>query len=193
MTKVRFLVFTCIIAAVSLTGCAKPPVEEMDAATAAVSRAENDPDVINYASSALSRARESLAQMQAAADAKRYDEAKRLAADAQTLAEKALNDGKAAVQRVKSEADNAVRAMQDSIVETERLLNGASRSRPAGVNIDQLEKDFENARGTASEAVEAQSGNRYSEAIEKSQTVRSALSSITSRLSQTVISASRKK
>ncbi|MDR1148233.1 MAG: DUF4398 domain-containing protein [Spirochaetaceae bacterium] len=193
MLNLRFLLVTLFIAAVSLTGCAKPPTEEMNNAIAAVSRAENDPDVVNYAAPSLARARETLAQMQAEADAKRYDAAKRLAADAQALAEKAVDDGRAAVARAREESENAIRLMQNSLSETEQVLTDASRSKPAGVNLPQLEQDFEDARGIASQAVAAQSGNRYSEAVDKSQTVRAALSSITSRLSQSVISVSRKK
>jgi hypothetical protein len=192
MVKLQYIFLTLALAAV-MSGCAKPPVEEMNNAIAAVSRAENDPDVVNYAANALARAREALSQMQTEAEAKRYDTAKRLAADAQTLAEKALSDSRAAALRVREEADNAVRAMQNAIAETDQTLANARRSRPAGVNIDQLEQDFATARATADQAVIAQTESRYREAIEKSQTVRSSLSAITSSLSQTVIAASRKK
>ncbi|MDR2795118.1 MAG: DUF4398 domain-containing protein [Spirochaetaceae bacterium] len=189
--KYGFLAF--IVATALFTGCAKPPLEEMNNAVAAVNRAENDPDVVNYAANALARAREALTQMQAEADAKRYDNAKRLAADAQALAEKAVSDSRAAALRIRDEADSAIRAMQSSLSETEQTLNDARRSHPAGVNIDRLDQDFANARGTADQAVIAQTESRYREAIDKSQTVRAALSAITSSLSQTVIAASRKK
>jgi hypothetical protein len=188
--KYAFLVF---VAAAALLACAKPPVEEMNNAVAAVSRAENDPDVVNYATNALARAREALSQMQSEADTKRYDNAKRLAADAQSLAEKAISDSRTAAQRMREEADGAIRAMQSAISETEQTLNNARRSRPAGVNIARLDQDFANARAMAGEAVIAQTESRYREAIDKSQTVRSALSTITSSLSQTVIATSRKK
>jgi uncharacterized membrane protein YccC len=192
MIRVKYLFFV-FIAASLLTGCAKPPVEEMNNAIAAVSRAENDPDVVNYAANALARAREALSQMQTEADAKRYDNAKRFAADAQTLAEKAISDSRAAAQRIREEADNAIRSMQSAISETEQTLSNARRSRPAGVDINRLDQDFASARNTADQAVIAQTESRYREAIDKSQTVRSALSAITSSLSQTVISRSRKK
>jgi hypothetical protein len=158
-----------------------------------VSRAENDPDVVNYAANALARAREALSQMQSAADAKRYDEARRLAADVQALAEKALSDSRAAALRVREEADGAIRAMQNAINETDQTLTDARRSRPAGVNVNRLEEDFAKARATAEQAVLAQTESRYREAIEKSQNVRAALSAISSSLSQTVMGASRKK
>ncbi|MDR0383472.1 MAG: DUF4398 domain-containing protein [Spirochaetaceae bacterium] len=193
MIKLRFFLVVSVMVAVFFAGCAKPPIEEMNNAVAAVSRAENDPDVVAYAAQALSRAREALAQMQTEADAKRYESAKRLAAEAQSLAERAISDGQAAAARAKEDAENAIRAMQNAISETEQVLNNASRSPPAGVNIQALEKEFSDARGIANQATVAQNEGNYSEAFEKSQAVRSALSSINSRLSQAVISASRKK
>jgi hypothetical protein len=193
MIKLRYIFLMIFVAAASLSGCAKPPVEEMNNAIAAVSRAENDPDVVNYAANALARAREALSQMQAEADAKRYDTAKRLAADTQALAEKAMSDSRTAALRVREEADVAIRAMQSAIAETDQTLSNARRSNPAGVNVNNLEQDFANARATADQAVIAQTESRYREAIEKSQTVRASLSAISSSLSQTVIAASRKK
>jgi hypothetical protein len=193
MIKFQYALFIFVIAAASLIGCAKPPVEEMNNAIAAVSRAENDPDVVNYAANSLLRAREALAQMQGEADAKRYDAAKRLAGDAQTLAEKAISDSRAAALRVREEAETAVRAMQNALTETNQTLNDAHRSRPAGVNITQLDQDFAAARNDADQAVIAQAESRYREAVDTSQRVRAALSAITSSLSQAVISTSRKK
>jgi hypothetical protein len=193
MIRFRYVIFAFIIAAAGLISCAKPPVEEMNNAVAAVSRAENDPDVVNYAANSLLRAREALSQMQAEADAKRYDAARRLAGDAQTLAEKAISDSRAAVIRVKEEADNAIRVMQSALTETNQTLDNARRSHPAGVDIAQLDKDFSAAQNDAGQAVIAQTESRYRDAIDTSQRVRSALSAITSSLSQTVISTSRKK
>jgi uncharacterized membrane protein YccC len=193
MRKFRYVIFAAIIAAAALTSCAKPPIEEMDNAIAAVSRAENDPDVVNYAANSLLRAREALAQMQAEADAKRYDAARRLAGDAQTLAEKAISDSRAAVIRIKEEADNAVSVMQRALTETNQTLDNARSSRPAGVDIAQLDQDFSVAQNDAGQAVIAQTESRYRDAIDTSQRVRSALSAINSSLSQAVISTSRKK
>jgi hypothetical protein len=193
MLNSRFFLFAIAITSVMLIGCDKPPIEEMHSATVAVSRAENDPDVINYAASTLSQAREALAQMQAEADAKRYDEAKQLASEAESLAGKAIDDARLAVARAREASENAIRMMQNSISETEQVLGEAARSQPAGVDLPQLEQDFTAARGVATEAIEAQNGSRYNEAISKSQTVRAVLSSITTRLSQSVIAVSRKK
>ncbi|MDR2343151.1 MAG: DUF4398 domain-containing protein [Spirochaetaceae bacterium] len=193
MVRLKYGFLALVAGAALLAACAKPPVEEMNNAIAEVSRAENNPDVVNYAANALARAREALTQMQAEADAKRYDNAKRLAADAQSLAEKAISDSRTAALRIREEADSAVNAMRNAISETEQTLNNARRSRPAGVDINKLDRDFTDARGTAEQAAIAQAESRYREAIDKSQSVRSALSAITSSLSRTVMAASRKK
>jgi hypothetical protein len=193
MKKIRYLPVLFIVSVIFLAACAKPPVEEINNAIAAVSRAENDPDVTAYAANALARARESLAQMQTEVDAKRYDAAKRLAADAQSLAEKAISDGRTAAARIRDEAANAVTAAQSAVDETEQTLNGARRTPPRGLDMPALERDFNNARTTVDQALIAQNEKRYREAIDKSQSARSALSSITSRLSQTVMATSRKK
>jgi hypothetical protein len=131
--------------------------------------------------------------MQTEMKAQRYDAAKRLAAEAQALAEKAINDGSAVVVREREEAENAIYLMQGSISKTEQVLNDAIRSKPYGADLQRLEQDFADARTIASQAVEAQNEGRYDEAINKSQAVRATLSSITSSISQSVISISRKK
>jgi hypothetical protein len=82
-------------------GCAKPPTEEMDAASAAVTRAENDPDAVTYAGNSLARAREALNRMSVEADSKRYDAAKSFAAEAIAAADKAISDGRAGAARAK--------------------------------------------------------------------------------------------
>jgi hypothetical protein len=83
--------------------------------------------------------------------------------------------------------------MQSAISEMEDTLNKARRARPKGVDINQLDADFSNARLLAAEAVAAQTAGRYREAIEISRNVRSALSTITASLSQSARAASRKK
>jgi hypothetical protein len=193
MKQLRYLPVVFIISLVLLASCAKPPVEEMNNAIAAVSRAENDPDVTTYAANSLARARDALGSMQSEADAKRYDAAKRLAADAQSLAEKAISDSRAAANRARDEAASAVSAAQSALTETERTLTDARRSPPRGVDLAALNGDLTSAKNTVDQAVFAQGEKRYRDAIDTSQRARSLLSSITSRLSQGVMATSRKK
>ncbi|MDR0539601.1 MAG: DUF4398 domain-containing protein, partial [Spirochaetaceae bacterium] len=146
-----FGVLTAVMA-MFFIACAKPPVQEMSDAQAAVARAENDPDVIAYSANTLSRAKEALNNMQTEADAKRYDAAKNFANDAQNLAEKAIADAKNAVGRQKDEAANAINVMNNALTATEDLLQGARSSGGQGLDINSLDRDFTEARTTAQEA-----------------------------------------
>ena len=68
-----------IILALALSGilsCAKPPRAEMDAATAALTKAETDSDTRAYAPDSLARARDLVTRMQAEVTAKKYGPAK---------------------------------------------------------------------------------------------------------------------
>jgi hypothetical protein len=189
------LLAALIAAAVALIfeSCAKPPVEEMTRATEAVARAENDPDVIAHAASTLARAREALINMQTEADAKRYDEAKRYAADAQQFAEKAIADAKNSIARQKEDAANAINAMNNALASTDELLQNAHASDGRGLDLPRLDSDFAAARTTAESATTANNEARYREAIDRSQEARSALSAISTEISQAVIAVNRKK
>ncbi|MDR2619091.1 MAG: hypothetical protein LBC62_09500, partial [Treponema sp.] len=79
-----------------LGGCAKPPTEEMEAATEALIRAENDPDAVAFGETSLNRARDAIFRMRQEANAKRYDAAKSYAVEAVSAAGKAVIDGRAA-------------------------------------------------------------------------------------------------
>ncbi|MDR2602803.1 MAG: DUF4398 domain-containing protein [Spirochaetaceae bacterium] len=187
------LIITAIIAFAFFASCAKPPVEEMNNAIAAVARAENDPDVMAYAVNSLARAREALSNMQTEADAKRYEQAKKFALDAENLAERAIADAKNFIGRQKDEAASALSLMKEALVTTEDTLQNAHASGGKGLDLPRLDNDFASARQTAGQAEMANEESRYGEAIEHSQNARSALSLITSEISQAAISANRKK
>jgi hypothetical protein len=181
------------VLAAACIGCAKPPVEDMDNATAAVARAENDPDVVMYAQSALGRARETLNTMRSEAEAKRYDEARRLAADVAALAEKAILDGRGAAVRARDEAANAIAVMESAITEADQEIENARVARKGDTNFEEVDRDFTDAKALADRARNANGEKRYREAIDGSSQVRSQLSAITSRIGQAAIAVSRKK
>jgi hypothetical protein len=195
MKKLSSIIFLAVTALclVSLFACAKPPLDEMNRADAAVGRAENDPDVVTYALVALERARDALASMHTEADAKRYDAAKQLADEAERLADKAISDAKLAADRAKRDAETAVAGLDNAVAETEQTVQSARKTGQKGVDFAQIDKDLLSARSTVNEAVKAQSESRYREAIDKSQYARGALSAINSKLSQKVFETNRKK
>lgn len=191
--KSNFWRVGAFVLAVACAACAKAPVEDMENATAAVARAENDPDVVTYAQSALSRARETLNTMRAEAESKRYEEAKRLAADVVALAEKAIQDGRGAALRARDEAANAIAVMETAIAEADETIENARGARKGNVSFEEVDRDFMDAKTLADRARSANGEKRYREAIDGSSQVRSQLSAITSRIGQAALAVSRKK
>jgi hypothetical protein len=110
MKKLYFICTLFVITA--LSSCVTPPLEEMNKAQDAVIRAENDVDAVTYASDTIVRAREALTKMQSEANAKRYDAAKNLAAEAINLAERAITEGKAGLAQARDEATNLISSLK---------------------------------------------------------------------------------
>jgi uncharacterized protein YdiU (UPF0061 family) len=196
--KLRKLWIVVIAGLVTLAGtvlfaaCAKPPTEEMEAARTAVVRAENDPDVAVYAVSTLARAREALTNMEAEAVAKRYDAARNYAAEAVTNAEKAINDARTAVARAKEDSANALNALRNAMSETDTAIDQGKKN-SLSLEWDQIDRNFEDAQTIAGEAEEAAAANRYRNVVERANTARTALSSITSQIAGASLAVTRKK
>ncbi|MDR0758637.1 MAG: hypothetical protein LBF74_00795 [Treponema sp.] len=174
-----------------LGGCAKPPTEDMEAATEALIRAENDPDAVAFGETSLNRARDAIFRMRQEANAKRYDAAKAYAAEAVSAAGKAVSDGRAAAQRARDEAEGLIASIQNSLTETEGLLSNAKGN---GLELDYevLGQGMEDARGVIDQA-EAAAVTRPREAVEMSQAARAALSDIRGQISQGARETSSKK
>jgi hypothetical protein len=189
---IAFMAVSVITGAILITTCVKPPEVEMEAARTAVTRAENDPDVPVYAASILARAREALSNMEAEAAAKRYDSARNYATEAQTAAEKAINDARAAVNRARDDSANALNALRNAVEETDSAIAQGKKNNLA-LDWNKVDSDFLSAQGIAGEAEAAAAASRYREVVERSNTARTALSSITSQISSASFMVTRKK
>jgi vacuolar-type H+-ATPase subunit I/STV1 len=174
-------------------GCAKPPVAEMEAAVAALTQAENDPDAAAFAESTLLRARDAVSRMQSEASAKRYDAAKSYAAEAISASEKAISDGRAAATRAREEASSLVTNLKGTLVETENSLDSAKKVPNVNLDFPGLTKDLDAARGTVNQADAAVQSNKPREALEQGRTARAQLSDLNGKISDGVRAASRKK
>jgi len=182
------LIFILCILLVIFTGCEKPPVTEMDNAREVVFRAENDANASQFAGSTLARARNALQRMQEEADNKRYDAAKNLAAEAISLAERAILDGKQGAGRIKDESAAIVSTLRPEIEETERNVNGARYSQMA-LDFDELEKEIVNAHESTDRAEASQAEGKYQDAVDIARGVRSDLSDINSKVAGAATSA----
>jgi hypothetical protein len=195
MKKTSIIVLIALITAAALLfgACAKPPVDEMNNASTAVSRAENDADAATYAASSLSRARDALTRMKTEADAKRYDAAKTYAAEAVSAAEKAITDGRSGAARAKDEAAALVTSLRSALTDTEASLEAAQGIPNTDLDFRGLRQDLDTARAATDGAAESLAANKYQDAIAKGQTARGLLGDIASSITGAVSAVSRKK
>jgi PBP1b-binding outer membrane lipoprotein LpoB len=190
--KMSLMLMILLALTVLLSACAKPPTAEMEEATAAVTRAEHDPDAVTYGGASIIRARDALATMRNEAAIKKYDSAKTFAQDAINAAERAIADGKSGAQRARDEAANLLNGVQPMLGETQKNIEAAKTKR-LGLDFDEIDEDYTAAGVQVDQAQTALTGARYQESIQKSLSARSILGSINNRLTQTSIATSRKK
>ena len=175
------------------SGCAKPPTEEMENAEAALARAENDPDAVAYGNASIIRAREALARMRSEAAAKRYDSAKTYAQDVVNAAERAIADGRTGAQRARDEASIALNGVRSSLGETQKNIDAAKEVTGIQLDFDGIDGDYASARNQADQAQTALNAADYRGSLERSQSARSLLGDINTRISQASIATSQKK
>ena len=174
-----------------LTACEKPPADDMNKAIETLNRAENDFEAVTYAANTLNRARDALQKMQEEAASKRYESAKIYAGDVVTYAERAVSEGKAAAIRLRDEAANAVGSLQVILAETILALNTA-RLNNIQVDFSELGRILDAAKIDLENAGRSLAANNFQEAINKSQSIRSALGDITSRINEAARELSKK-
>jgi hypothetical protein len=176
-----------------LAACAKPPTAEIEAAEAAVTGAENDPDAAAYAENSLARARDALSRAYTELDAKRYDSARSYAADAVIAAEKAVNDGRAAAARNREEANALLGQVKELLDETAGALEGAEKAPGLQLDFPALTNSLDSARNDISQAEAANNVNQSRESLEKSRSAQSTLGDIQNRIGEGVRVTNRKK
>ena len=172
-----------ILIPVFFTACAKPPVEEMNRAIEALTRAENDYEAVIYAGNTLNRARESLLRMQEEAGSKRYEIAKTHAADVITYSERAVSEGRAASARQRDEASLILNNLRTPLSETETAVNNA-KANNIQADFDEITKNLDMAKAGYDDAQRNLSDGNYQDAIIKGLNVRSALSAINTEINE---------
>ncbi|MCL2043491.1 MAG: DUF4398 domain-containing protein [Treponema sp.] len=183
--KLIILACTALLFGLLAAACAKPPIEEMERATDAVTRAENNADAVTYAWNSIARAREALAQMNSEAASKRYDSAKAYAAEAIAAAERAISEGSAGAFRARNEASDLVSELRSQIDETKQTLDNM-RSAQLGLDLDSVEQTIDEARTALSE-------DRYQDALNLSRTALSELTNIRQQVSAAAAAVASKK
>jgi len=185
----RIVVTLFVVFILGLGACATPPAEEMKKAQDAVILAESDADAVTYAGNILVRARDALTRMQNEADAKRYWEAKNFAAEAISLAERAISEGRSAAARALNEAANLIGSLSGPLAETSNALETAKDMQ---LEFGSLSQDLDAAQQTYDDALSHFDDDNYRDAASKGETVRVMLSDINQKLTQEVQATSRK-
>jgi hypothetical protein len=192
MKRTSTILCVTLVLAVFAISCAKPPTEEMNNATEAVTRAENDYEAATYARNSLARAKDALSKMNSEAASKRYDAARSYAAEAVAAAERAISEGRTEALRVRGEASNIISQLKPLVAETEQGIN-AAQAAGLDLDFDAIDNDFNAARRNADQAEVAFSANRYLDAIDRGQAARLGLNGINQQLSTASMSLTRKK
>lgn len=189
----RLLISALVVLVLVLGACAKPPTAEIEAATAAVAKADADADAVQYAAPSVARAKDALARMQAAVEAKQYDSAKSLAQETIQAAEKAIADGASAKTRARDEASTLLQTVKTALAETTASLTAAARVRGIGLDVAGTDREIK-AAARVVEAMGADiSAGNFNAAITKGQNARATLGTIQQRISGAVQAMSRKK
>jgi uncharacterized protein (DUF305 family) len=187
----------CALAAVfilvlAFSACASPPIEEMQKAEDAVTRAENDADAVAYAGNLVTHARDALTRMQSEAESKRYDVAKEFAAEAIRNAERAISEGQSGKERSKAEAGALLDSVQNSLAETSNAIDNARNVPNIQLDFDALTQDTGEAHETYGEARQSFQDGDNPDAIAKGQAARDLLSDINAKVNEAAFDTSRK-
>ena len=191
-TKQKFLILAMFTFVILATGCAKPPIDEMNSAAEAVAVAENDINAVNYASGTLSRAKAALANMYEEASSKNYDLAKSFAAEAIAMAELAIKEGQVQAIKVKEDSSAVISTLKNQVKETEQLIKTAKEN---GLILDYelIENEFDATYQIMVQACEAFKEEKYNDSLKLGNSVRSSLDLINYQLSEAAIIETKKK
>ena len=197
MRKLSWLIVSAVgalLVAGLLASCGgQVPTADIDAAKAAVAKADGDGNTQNYAPDFLAAAKDSLTKTLAAVDAKKYADAKALAQATVQAANKAIADGQTGAAKAKDTATALMGTLKASITEVENALAGAKKTRGIKLDFTALTKDLNAAKDQVSAAQTDVSGNNYKSAIQKGEAARSSLADLLNRIAEGVRAASRKK
>jgi hypothetical protein len=188
----KFPVYMICAALFLVLGCAKPPVEEMEAAREAVTRAENNANAVAYAGDGVRRARSALERMNDEANAKRYDAAKSAAAEAVAAAEKAIIDGQAASAKAADDASSLIVTAKTEIQAAEQALDAAWKSGVKNVNFSDLNSAAGDAWNSVEQAEMSLAQGRAQDAVNGAEEARRSAARISLALAEGARAGSRK-
>ncbi len=142
-----------LVSAVLAVGCAKPPQQEIDAAKAALTAAEQA-EAPKYAADAWDKAQQAMNAVNAELEAQNakfalfrsYTKAKQLIADATNAANAAKDAGIAGKEKAKNDAKAAIDAATAALTNAEGLFAAVEKC-PRAKRAKEVKKDLETVKG----------------------------------------------
>lgn len=180
------MMFAVLVFTLFVTACASPPTAEMNAATNAVVLAENTPNAVNFAPHTLMRARDALTMMHSEADARRFDAARAFAAEAISLADRAITEGNTGAEWARQEAATLIGGLGLPIEETAVALNSAEQAGVGNLDYNALAWDLFAARENYNGAQLSFAESDYGQAIAQGQNARAIISGINAAINNAV-------
>ena len=182
-----------LIAIFALASCAKAPKAEVEAAEAAVARAEKAPDVAAYAPEELKRAQNLLADMRKELAAKRYDKAKAFAASAKEAADAAVAAAPANKDRAKGRAASLIETAKSAYAEVDKLLKAAAKLKKSGLDLPAKNAALVGAKSGIADAEAAYAAGDYLKAADIAAKAEAALAELKTSVGLAVQATTRKK
>lgn len=174
-----------LITAVSVTACAKPPTEAVNAAHAAqdaavaAGAATYAPDAQAAVASARAALDAELAAQQGRMALRRsYQRAETLAADLKAAADQATADANAAKEQARQEATSLISETRTTLQMVADMLTKAPRGKGSAADIAALKADLETAGQSLNDAESRLTAQNYLDARTKAQAAREAIESV---------------
>jgi len=163
-----------------LSGCAKPPTEEIAAAQAAIDSVKVLPDVQMYAMDQVRSAEQDLARIQGMVTEKRYDEARAALPAVSSKARGAVSAAAMAKEQARASAEKAIADAKAAIqMATEKIPQAPRWGKGAIRDISMLVADVDAAKAEVAEAESMLGEEAYREGAAKARDAMAKASAVT--------------
>jgi hypothetical protein len=171
------ILFFSMLSLVLVSGCARPPQQEMDAANATIQSAVGA-GAETYAADELKAAQDLIAQMNSQVEKKDYNAAKESAIKAQEKALEAKSAAEANKAKAKEEVTTASNDVKQGLEKTKGILTEAETAGVPAVDLNPIKEQLTAVETAAGELDGMVSGEKYKEAIEKTTQMKEQLTQI---------------
>ncbi len=167
-----FALILMVTAAVLMTGCQKPPEQELAAAQQAIDAAKQA-EAEKYAQTELSTVQTTLDQARAEIETQKakwfpnYDNAKKLLADAKTQGDQAKEAAIQGKEKAKQEATAAIADAKAAVEAAETALKSAPKGKGTKADLELMTKDLEGYKTAITEAEQMMASEDFKGATAK--------------------------